>query len=657
MVIPNSPPSKGACSYGAISSPLAEVGTAQDVVQELGSYHEQSACSDGDCGSSQRSTLRPTRPRPIANYSMAGSNHLVGFLASSPRTTFGSALHISDKRHLTTQKGRSQLQDEERCLLRDNSYVPQRTPSQEEGALRKIVSRLGQHLDARMNQKIVAKDEESTSVSTDVAEDTAIDSSSNLAEAAQCHGPLISPKAPRKEREEAMAADKIQIAWRHEAKVLRKYSQTLVATFLLQYSLTVVSIFTVGHLGKVELGAVSIASMTANITGYTIYQGLATSLDTLSAQAYGSGRRQLVGLQLQRMVYFLWLLTIPIGIVWLNSANILRWVVPEPEIAVLAGRYLKILLLGAPGYACFESGKRFVQAQGLFSATLYALLFCAPLNALMNWLFVWHFKWGFIGAPIAVVVTDNILPLCLLSYVRFVDGKDCWGGFSSMAFQRWGPMLRLALPGLLMVEAEYLAFEILTLAASYFSTTHLAAQSVLATLAAITFQLPFPISIAASTRIANLIGASLPGAAKVSAKVSLVGACLVGVFNVVLLSSLRHVIPQLFTSDDDVIVLVAEVIPVLAAFQLVDALAASCNGILRGLGRQGIGGWVCLLCYYAIAMPISMGAGFGLGWKLQGLWTGPAVGLGMVAAIEGWFICRISWEKSVEEAERRNILS
>lgn len=62
---------------------------------------------------------------------------------------------------------------------------------------------------------------------------------------------------------------------------------------------------------------------------------------------------------------------------------------PEPEVAVLAGRYLKILLIGAPGYACFESGKRFVQAQGLFSATFYVLLFCAPLNALMNWLFIW----------------------------------------------------------------------------------------------------------------------------------------------------------------------------------------------------------------------------------------------------------------------------
>lgn len=187
--------------------------------------------------------------------------------------------------------------------------------------------------------------------------------------------------------------------------------------------------------------------MTAQITGYAVYQGLSTSLDTLCAQAYGSGRKTLVGLQLQRMVYFLWLVSIPIGIIWVSGTYILQAIVPEKETARLAGQYLRIIFLGAPGYAAFECGKRFVQAQGLFSGTLYVLLFCAPLNAFLNWFMVWHLGWGFIGAPIAVAVTDNMLPLCLFLYVYFVDGRACWGGFSKKAFKNWGPMIRLALPG------------------------------------------------------------------------------------------------------------------------------------------------------------------------------------------------------------------
>lgn len=180
-----------------------------------------------------------------------------------------------------------------------------------------------------------------------------------------------------------------------------------------------------------------------------------------------------------------------------------------------------------------------------------------------------------------------------------------------------------------MVEAECLAFEILTLASSYFGTTYLAAQSVLATLTTLTWQIPFPISIAASTRIANFIGATLADAAKTNAKVAAVGAFAVGIFNVVLLSSLRTYIPQLFTSDPEVIALVASVLPLCAAFQLFDALVASCNGILRGLGRQAVGGWVQLFCYYVVGMPISMGTAFGLNWGLYGLWSGVAMALGL----------------------------
>jgi len=152
-------------------------------------------------------------------------------------------------------------------------------------------------------------------------------------------------------------------------------------------------------------------------------------------------RKHLVGLQMQRMILFLWLLTIPIGIFWYNAAGLLKTIIPEQRSAELAGLYLKILILGAPGNTCFESGKRFVQAQGLFSATTYVLLIAAPLNAFMNWLFVWKFHWGFVGAPIAVVVTENLLPTLLFAYVYFIDGKQCWNGFTKRALHNWGKIL------------------------------------------------------------------------------------------------------------------------------------------------------------------------------------------------------------------------
>ncbi|KAL1860814.1 hypothetical protein Plec18170_001326 [Paecilomyces lecythidis] len=637
-------------------SPVAEAAIARDLADDTDD--PVSIATDDE---SEASTVRPANSLPgTAPHSLAGSYRRPSFFTAGPR---GTVVPHQLEQDRLTRREREQALEEERDLLTDSNVISSERPRQKgrehrQGKLVESLSRTPSYSTDNSSRVAshVAQEESVVGGSTGSMRDGSIptETTSLLDVASRLTGDGHDPEDIDRKWEEAVAAGLIRTTWRREARVIGRYSAPLMVTFLLQYSLTVASIFTLGHLGKVELGAVSLASMTASITGYGVYQGLATSLDTLCAQAYGSGRKKLVGLQMQRMIYFLWLVTIPIALFWLFADRILMKIVPEKEVAVLAGRYLKIVVLGTPGYACFESGKRYVQAQGLFSASLYILLICAPLNAFMNWLFVWKLNWGFIGAPIAVAITDNLLPFFLFLYVYFIAGYQCWNGFTRRALHNWGPMIRLALPGLLMVEAEVLAFEILTLASSYLGTTPLAAQSVLSTISSITFQIPFPLSIAGSTRIANLIGATLADAARTSAKVTITGAVIVGLFNMVILSLLRFPIAALFTSDEEVIGIIAQVLPLCAAFQLFDALAANCNGILRGLGRQEIGGYVQLFCYYAIAMPISMGTTFGLGWDLWGLWTGVAIALGLVSLIEGVFLMRTDWQRSVEEATQRN---
>ncbi|PKY09318.1 MATE efflux family protein [Aspergillus campestris IBT 28561] len=604
---------------GISSSPLVEAAIARD----LESYaDDEGSLLTSDDEASETSTIRAMGSQPGTNpHSLAGSYQRPSFFTTVGHSTV--VPHHRDLENRLTRRERKQAIEDERNLLSDNRVLKQdKWPRRTSGAQApgETTSLLG---GGRRGSEYEVAD----------------------------------PEEIDRKWEEAVIAGLIQTTWKREALVIGRNAAPLVLTFLLQYSLTVASIFTLGHLGKAELGAVSLASMTANITGYAVYQGLATSLDTLCAQAYGSGRRKLVGLQMQKMVYFLWVITIPIGVLWYFADRVLLMIVPEKEVAVLAGLYLKVVIFGAPGYACFESGKRYVQAQGLFSASLYVLLICAPLNAFMNWLFVWQFGWGFVGAPIAVAITENIMPMLLFLYVYFIDGKECWNGVTTRALRNWGPMIRLALPGLIMVEAECLAFEVLTLGSSYLGTTHLAAQSILSTISSITFQIPFPLSISGSTRVANLIGATLVGAAKTSAKVTMGGAVIVGLLNMLLLSCLRDYIPRLFTSEEEVIVLVAQTLPLCAAFQLFDALATNCNGILRGIGRQEIGGYVQLFCYYAIAMPISFGTTFALGWDLFGLWSGVAIALFLVSVIEAVFLARTDWERSVEDALHRNAMS
>ena len=614
-------------------SPLAQESIARDLLSEPEDDANDPDSPDGD---SDHKSDAGTGEESAYPHSMGRLYRRASFTTAGNR---GAMLPSSwGGERQPTRPERHQGRREERSLLRDNNFIPPKHPQRPSTHRSRSFSSAIHHSSVPGvpgipggDRRVVSPRDEEAAVAVDGVAEAVRESETTplLGDPSRSYGGQDDPETLDKRWEEAVAAGRIKTTWQREAKVIGRYSAPLIATFVLQYSLTVASIFVIGHLGTVELGAVSLASMTANITGYAVYQGLATSLDTLCAQAYGSGKKKLVGLQMQRMVWFLFAVTIPIGVVWLCAEPILVRIVPEPDVARLAAQYLRVVLIGAPGYACYESGKRFLQAQGVFSASLYLLIFLAPFNAFMNWLFVWRFKWGYIGAPIAVAVTDNLLPLGLVLYVRFVAGRSCWPGFTKRAFQNWGPMIKLALPGLVMVEAEVLAFEILTLASSYFGTTVLAAQTILGTACTVTWQLPFPVSIAASTRIANLVGATLSDAAKTAAKVSIVAAFGIGLMNFVILAALRDYLPCLFTNDPDVQDLVARVLPLCAAFQLFDALAVNCNGVLRGLGRQEVGGYVQLFSYYVVAMPISFGTAFGLGWQLYGLWSGVAIALAM----------------------------
>ncbi|KAM0274596.1 hypothetical protein ACHAPA_000698 [Fusarium lateritium] len=607
-----------------VGSPLAEAVLAADLAECSDDEFEDNAIDDDVSVSDlQGDPIMYRRPSGVA---FGGSRPIM-----NPQ--------IYDEPGLTALE-RKQSRNAERSLLRDNHVLPPKHGyRRRDGPFTRIYHRL-------FSTKI-PQDEEGTP-----------------AGAAPLPGetdPLLGSQTDESLTghlndawENAVAEHRIKTTWQREAKTIVTYSVPLIVTFLLQYSINVTSIFAVGRIGKLELGAVSLANMTAAITCLAPFQGLATSLDTLCAQAYGSGHKHLVGLQVQRMTCFLFVLGFPVALLWWFSEGIIRAIVPEPESARLAGIYLRVMIFSIPGFILFEGGKRFTQAQGLFRATTYVLLIVAPFNVFLSWLLVWKLQWGFIGAPTAVAISTNLLPIFLFLYVRFVNGRQCWGGFSRRALSNWQIMIRLALPGMIMVEAEWLAFEILTLLSSRFGPEYLAAQSVVTTITTLSYEIPFPMSIAASTRIANLIGAGLVEPAKMTGAVAFVAAFILGMFNLTMYTTLRYQLPLLFTKDDDVIKLVAAVMPIASFLTVFDGLAAGAHGLLRGIGKQSIGGPANIIAYYALSLPCSLILAFGLDWKLSGLWIGVTLGAITVASIEYIYLFRTDWHKAAEEARIRN---
>lgn len=456
--------------------------------------------------------------------------------------------------------------------------------------------------------------------------------------------------------DEAVQEDKATSTFSHEAAVLGRSSVPLVVTFLLQASEQFSTVFVLGHLGTKELGASSLSTMLSAIMAFSLFQGCISSLDTLCPQAYGAGKKELVGIHVQRCLLLLGLLHIPVGFVFLNGENVMLLLKQDPEIARLVGAYLRRFLLGVPAMGIFETLKRYTQAKGDFRAGTVCLFVSAPLNVLLNYLLVYNARIGigFIGAPTAVAITFWLQAFLLFTYIWLVDDKDAWSGFSRRAFSNWGPMIRLAIPGVVMILSEWAAFEVLSVFSSWLGTSQLAAQSILNTSSSILFQVPFAVSVATATRIGNLIGAGTEQPARICSRVAMWFGLTIALVGAALLFSLRHRLGRLFSTDEEVVRLVSAVVPFLAFFSCFDALAAVAQGVLRGLGKQAVAAIVNLPAYYIVALPAGILLAFPAKLGLYGIWIGMFLALLIVAVAETAIVFFTDFRKVIRKARERN---
>ncbi|KAH7251228.1 mate-domain-containing protein [Fusarium tricinctum] len=443
--------------------------------------------------------------------------------------------------------------------------------------------------------------------------------------------------------------------WWTELSLIARYTVPLVATYLLQYSFSVITTTTAGHLSPDDLAAAAIGVTTMSIAGLALYEGMATALDTLCAQAYGAGNKAGVGLHVQRMLILMAIVTVPVGAIWISSPAFLTLILKQNHLAVKAGSFLRVSLLGIPGYASFEALKRFLQAQGDFNTGMIVLVICAPVNALLSWLFAFRLGMGLEGAALGAAAANTLRPTLLLVCIYFKKSThECWPGFTHRAFQSWGPMVRLSAAGSAVTLAEWAAFEIITVSTSYMSTMHLAAQTILTTTSIVMWHIPFSLGVAVSTRIGHLIGGGHVAAAR---RITILYGILfvaLGFFNGAVLFLFRNYIGPFYTSDESVRRIVANTMLAVAAFQVVDSIVCGCNGVLRGLARQSVGAWVVFFVNYFAAVPIAVWLELGpLHLGLNGVWSGIIGGSAVIAAVEVIYMIRVDWRGSVETVKSR----
>ncbi|KAI8808520.1 mate-domain-containing protein [Cladochytrium replicatum] len=444
-----------------------------------------------------------------------------------------------------------------------------------------------------------------------------------------------------------------QLKWEdvnQEVKTLGSLAWPVSAGYLLQQSLFLAPMFSLGHLGTKELAARALTTMFCNVTGYSVGFGMASALDTLCAQSLtGSSDPKAAGKHLQRGIVVMFFLSFPIAYVWWNTEWLMLTLGQEAELAHMSGLFARYSILGLFPVLINECLKRFLQSQGIMFANMVVILIVSPINMVLQYVFVWApaFRWGLAGSAIASSISYMLLPIATTLYIGFFKGSGPWGGWEAREAFDWHQIwifLKLGVPSVAMTCSEWWAFEILAFAAGLLGDAPLAAQAITIQSCSLTYMIPLGISVAAAARIGNALGAQAPQSAKTTAYTTLLLSLLVALVTGTAMFLMRNHWGKLWSTDPEVWELVSIVLPLGALFQISDAIGAATLGILRGSGRQAIGAVINLAGYYLVGVPVGILCAFTWGLGLVGLWIGLTGGLVTVSIIQVFIISRFDWK-------------
>ncbi|XP_061575597.1 multidrug and toxin extrusion protein 1-like isoform X2 [Cololabis saira] len=397
------------------------------------------------------------------------------------------------------------------------------------------------------------------------------------------------------------------VGFQSEIKELSKLSFPVVIAQLMIFAVSFVSTVFCGHLGRTELAGVSLAIAVINVTGISIGTGLASACDTLISQTYGGGNLLRVGVILQRAILILLLACFPCWAILINTEPILLAVRQEPEVARLSQTYVKIFMPALPAAVMFSLESRYLQNQGIIWPEVITGVVVNLLNALVNYIVLFPLKMGVEGSAIANTLSQFSMAGILYAYIMWKGlHKATWGGWSKECLQDWGSYIRLAIPGMVMMCAEWWTYEIGGFLAGLISEVELGAQSVVYELASVAYMFPLGFSVAGSVRVGNALGAGETEQAKLSAKTAMFCAGLVSVCLSVLIGSLKDHISYIFTYDELIRERVADIVSFYAPFLFLDAINAACAGIIRGAGKQNVGAICNILGYYGVGFPVGV---------------------------------------------------
>lgn len=404
-------------------------------------------------------------------------------------------------------------------------------------------------------------------------------------------------------------------------------------------------------IGRLPHSALSIA---ASSLGNTIFYaiafcaiGLMTSLQTLTAQAYGRGETKECWRLLQQSCWINAALVPLVMLATLCSVPALQFFHTPPALVQETRDYLHALIWSTAPLLLYWSLRRYLQSIDRVFFIFLSLL----SSGLVNFIADWAFLFGHLGLPRLGVAGSawatcvvRIFALALLLYGLYRTRRSEALERTQTSFRpdygRMRTLLGIGWPAAVESLANLGVSTFMSILCAQLGATLLAAHQVVLDLDAFVYMAPLGLSYATSVRVGQSVGRnSAPQARRAAAAGLLLGLGYIAVTGAIFIL-FRQTWASLYTNDPAVVKAAVPIFLLCGVLQMGDAAGIILAGALVGVGDTRTPLIVNVIWSWAIGMPLAYFLAFHHHLGLRGLWLGR-----VLAALGSSLILAIAWRR------------
>ncbi|KAK1363630.1 Protein DETOXIFICATION [Heracleum sosnowskyi] len=467
------------------------------------------------------------------------------------------------------------------------------------------------------------------------------------------------PQLPLLSTNETLSSSLSISRWEVVVREIKKVSYIalpMVVTTVSQNLLAIINIMMIGHLGELALSGSAIATSLANVTGFSLMVGMSGALETLCGQAYGAKQYHMIGTYTYAAIISLFLVCIPISILWCFTEKFLTVIGQDPLISHEAGIFIKWLIPALFPYAILQLLVRFFLTQSLLYPMLLSSVAALIFHIPVTWMLIFKFKFGSVGAALGYALACWLNVLLLGIYVKYTSSCEKTRiSFSKNVFPCIREFFRFGIPAAFMLCLEWWSYELAILLSGRLPNPQLetSVMSICFVVSSFHFNIPNSFAAGASTRVSNELGAGNPEAARLAAWVATFLAIVEVVIASTILFSCRSILGYAFGGEKEMVDYIKQMIPLISLSIMGDCLGALFSGVARGVGWQHIGAYVNFGVYYLCGIPMAFVLAFVLNWRGKGLWIGLITATFLQSCILMLITFFTDWKKQARKATER----